>query len=348
MPQLLVHGECRSVLEELAPECVDSLVTDPPSGIEFMNMEWDSDHGGRDAWVRWLAEIMGECLRVLKPGSHGLVWALPRTSHWTAWACEDAGFEVRDRVSHIFGTGFPKSYNGKWGGTALKPAVEDWWLVRKPLQGTLRKNWAEFGTGALNIKACRVGPRWPAHLVLDEAAALQLDEQSGWLKSGKVKGGTARKSRRGVAYESPLSARTGGETYGDAGGASRFFYVAKPTRKERDAGCEHLPKRSGGEATSRKDGSAGLKNPRAGAGRNGGARNVHPTVKGIALMRWLCRLVTPDGGMILDPFTGSGTTGLAAAIEGFGFMGIEQKAEYVKIAHARSSAVQTQREVTNG
>lgn len=123
--------------------------------------------------------------------------------------------------------------------------------------------------------------------------------------------------------------------YGDSGGASRFFFVAKASRSERDAGCESLPARSGGEATDREDGSAGTNSPRAGAGRTGGARNIHPTVKPVALMRWLVRLVTPPGGVVLDPFMGSGTTGVAVMQEGRRFIGVEQSAEYMEIARCR-------------
>lgn len=379
-------------LEGMVACSVDSLVCDPPAGISFMGKEWDHNHGGRVGWCEAFASIFSRCLRVLKPGAFGLVWALPRTSHWTACALEDAGFEVRDRVSHFFGTGFPKSLNvekaikefADWNkvvamaaerwkgyGTALKPAIEDWWLVRKPLDGTVANNILEWGTGALNIDGCRIGSldagttarlgsgrkgedngtiygasgtydtkahpagRWPAHLVLDEEAAAALDEQSGVLKSGEWNGQeTGATQTRGVEIYGKKAARPYVRA-ADSGGASRFFYVAKPGRKERDAGCEDLPARSGGEATHREDGSDGLKSPRVGAGRTGGAKNFHPTVKSISLMRWLCRLVTPTGGLVLDPFMGSGSTGCAALAEGFRFIGIERDPEYAEIARRR-------------
>jgi hypothetical protein len=338
-----------------------------------MGKGWDSDKGGRDQWVAWLADVMREVLRVLKPGAHGLVWALPRTSHWTATALEDAGFEVRDRVSHFFGTGFPKSLTDKSGmptgqGTALKPACEDWWLVRKPLDGTVKANVAAYGTGGLQIDACRIGAgstkpvrgsaesngagifgmgsrspqpdstegRWPAHLILDEEAAALLDAQSGTLH------GAGNKSTRTehVASDSIFGMGGGAPTkiYDRGGGASRFFYVAKPSTAERDAGCDHLTPKSGGEATDREDDSAGVENPRAGAGRGGGRRNFHPTVKPVALMRWLCRLITPPGGTVLDPFTGSGTTGVAALAEARMFVGVEREPDYFEIARARIGA----------
>jgi site-specific DNA-methyltransferase (adenine-specific) len=380
----VVNGDCLEELEKAPDDSIDSIVTDPPAGIGFMGRDWDKDKGGRDHWIAWMTEIATECRRVLKPGGHALVWALPRTSHWTATAWEDAGFEVRDRVSHLFGTGFPKSMDiskaidraagvepidtgipsarhnsystgsgttighqhgvpnittpatpeaKQWQGwgTALKPACEDWWLLRKPIgEKTVAKNVLKHGTGGLNIDACRIpgdmGPdralgkprrtdndkfgkanatinpqsplgRWPAHLVLDEDAAAMLDEQSG--------------------------------------GASRFFYVAKPSKKEKEAGLDHLDRVSAGEMTDRKEGSKGLDNPRAGAGRTGGSKNKHPTVKSIALMTWLIKLITPPGGVVLDPFCGSGTTGCAAVKNGFRFIGIEQDEDFAGIASAR-------------
>jgi len=105
----LLNGDCKEKLKELADNSVDSIVTDPPAGISFMNKEWDDNKGGRDMWIKWMEDIATECLRVLKPGGHALVWAIPRTSHWTGMAWENAGFEVRDKIVHIFGTGFPKS-----------------------------------------------------------------------------------------------------------------------------------------------------------------------------------------------------------------------------------------------
>jgi site-specific DNA-methyltransferase (adenine-specific) len=384
----LFVGDAAHVGEILAPNSIDAIVTDPPAGISFMGREWDGDKGGRDAWIEWLAGVLREALRVLKPGGHALVWALPRTSHWTATAIEDAGFELRDIVTHLFGSGFPKSldvskaldaaagverdvvgysdrgvgnsgaslhkHDGgglaahrdksfaittpatpaarQWDGwgTALKPAAEHWILARKPLDGTVAENVLAWGTGGINVDGCRVptsddrtransgrkgsggvygdsglytseshpGGRWPANVTLDEHAAELLDAQA------------------------PT-------------GASRFFYVAKPSRSERDAGCDELPARTGGEATGRVDGSAGLKSPRAGAGRGGGARNYHPTVKSVALMRWLCRLITPPGGAVLDLFAGSGTTAVAALAEGLEFVGVERDPDFAEIAHAR-------------
>ncbi len=174
--------------------------------------------------------------------------------------------------------------------------------------------------------------RWPANVILDDEAAAMLDEQSGTTKSGKMKAGIQRANRAGWA--GPMPSVTGTETIGDSGGASRFFYVAKASRGERDAGLVG-PEHTGGELTNRKEGSAGLANPRAGAGCTSGGKNTHPTVKPITLMRYLVRLVTPTGGTVLDPFMGSGTTGIAAQAESFSFVGVELSAEYVETARQR-------------
>lgn len=210
------HGDCLQVMREMAArgEVVQAIVCDPPAGISFMGRAWDGDRGGRDAWIAWMAEVAAAALALVPPGGHALVWALPRTSHWTATAWENAGWEVRDRVAHLFGTGFPKSLDvGKaidraagaerevigryespegttgaasradeygfglgdmakrlvtapatdaarqWAGwgTALKPACEDWWLLRRPLTGTVAETVQRHGTGAINVDACRVG-----------------------------------------------------------------------------------------------------------------------------------------------------------------------------------------------
>jgi site-specific DNA-methyltransferase (adenine-specific) len=412
----LFHGDCVQVMRAWNGECVDALITDPPAGIGFMGKAWDGDKGGRDAWVEWLAGVMGEAMRLLKPGAHGLVWALPRTSHWTATALENAGFEIRDVVMHLFGSGFPKSKNVSAElGTALKPAAEHWILVRKPLGGTIARTVELYGTGALNIAACRIDAgadyaekagdatlapaavnsyaaagagslkvtraapdalgRWPANVVLDEEAAAALDAQTGTLTSRKWDGHRNTDKTRNTYGAFAGKPEELGRP-GDSGGASRFYYVAKPSRSERDAGCADLPLRTSMETVHRKPDSAGARNPRAGAGRgagapiiacrlcglnlgggravsacsdggghapeqvgtNPGARNHHPTVKAVTLMRYLAKLITPPGGVVLDPFMGSGTTGIACLREGYRFAGIEQDPDYLRIAQARLGA----------
>lgn len=298
-----------------------------------MGKDWDGDLGGRDYWIPWMTDIMRECLRVMKPGAHGLVWALPRTSHWTATALENAGFEIRDVVTHLFGTGFPKSHNlGNGWGTALKPASEHWILIRRPCsEKTVAANVARWGVGGINVDGCRVkinnfdniyqkNPhtkndqgifksggtagyvvpqgRFPANLVLDDQAAALLDEQSGPCKTGNIKAGTLQGFGGGAnCYGEGVVPRE--YKTDEATGASRFFYTAKASKSERGEG------------------------------------NQHPCVKSLKLMSYLCRLVTPPGGVVLDPFMGSGSTGLAAKAEGFGFIGIEREAEYFKIAEGR-------------
>jgi len=415
----IYHGKAEDVLKELADNSVDSLVTDPPAGISFMGKIWDHDYGGRDGWCEAFAAIFAECLRVIKPGAHGLVWALPRTSHWTATALEDAGFEIRDRVSHFFGTGFPKSLdvskaidrmagveqiptgefkrasiqrNGvgdtwargafashpeetkrvaitipatdaarQWQGwgIALKPACEDWWLVRKPLsEKSIAANVLRWGTGAINIDGCRIGTggrekqdgpsgagfktdkfmgamgrgeptqpnglrkssagRWPSHLVLSHSAGCRqspghadpdgtetveawdccdccpvrmLDEQSGETVDGMAVNRNRPANIPNTIYNQGWKHSGRDEGYSGRGGASRFFYIAKPSKRERNLG---------------------------------GIDNRHPTVKSIQLMRYFCRMITPPGGTVLDCFGGTMSTLVAARAEGFPAIGIEQ------------------------
>lgn len=360
----LINGDCLAVLAKFRDNRFDSTVTDPPYELGFMAKEWDG------TGIAYRVELWREILRVLKPGGHLLSFGGTRTYHRMTCAIEDAGFEIRDSLHWFYGTGFPKSKNlGEGRGTALKPGHEPIVLARKPLIGTVAANVAEWKTGAINVDACRLGRdeidpsrdgeqprtngvtslrpeagprggdlkgRWPANVLLDAHAAAELDAQSGTLTSGSWNGKRNEPKTKGIFGEFAIADEAGHA--GDSGGASRFFYVAKPGGKERDLGCADLPAKTGGEATDREDGSAGVANPRAGAGRGGGRRNYHPTVKPIELMRYLCRLITPPGGTVLDPFAGSGTTGIAALREGFGFVGIEREAEYVPIAEARIRA----------
>ena len=394
-----INDDCLTALKNLPQNTIDSLVTDPPAGIAFMDKEWDKDKGGRDHWIEWFAEVMQECNRVLKPGAHGFVWALPRTSHWTATALENAGFEIRDIVTHVFGSGFPKSHNiskaidKKFGvdrevigekispytstnrnknitmgkhkvavsdsgyevhkitapatdqakqhdgwGTALKPASEHWILIRKPFKGTVADNVLKHGTGGINIDASRVGSenlskqwdrkwnenqgelgkrysqksreggkvvpngRFPANFICSGEAREMLDEQSGVLKSGDLSPNNNVKQSTGWSGGSQAD-RVKSVFKSNKGGASRFFYCAKASKSER------------------------------------GADNNHPTVKAQKLMRYLITMVTPQGGTVLDPFMGSGSTGVAAKTLGFNFIGIEKEKEYFCIAKARIESI---------
>ena len=333
-PIVFLQGDCRKVLRKLGENSMDSVVTDPPYNLKFMGKAWDA------TGIAFQPEMWKEVLRVLKPGGHLLAMGGTRTHHRLWCAVEDAGFEIRDTLMWLYGSGFPKSHNlkSKWKGwgTALKPAWEPILLARKPLIGTVAVNVQAHGTGAVNVDGCRTegqpestrfnpqnhqhegwrftatgketaqaaikkSGRWPAHLVLDEDAAVMLDAQTGTLKSGMDC------TRRKEGYWGAGDDKHGGlgkdgdeqVTYGDAGGASRFFYCAKASRKERGEG------------------------------------NNHPTVKPLALMRWLVRLITPPGGKVLDPFIGSGTTALAAKEEGFRCVGIDTSDEYLEIARQR-------------
>lgn len=455
----LIVDDMRDELARLPEASVDSCVTDPPYELGFMGKAWDS------SGIAFDVDTWRAVYRVLKPGAYLLAFGGTRTVHRIACAIEDAGFEIRDQLSWLYGTGFPKSLdvskaidkvrddradvlrvtrvvaaardaagktnadidaffgrNGmsghwtstasqpavpsveEWGklralllfgdemddevarlnarkgefgeafntaetiehlapltsglpnaamrtrvaerrapnsdedrrwegwGTALKPACEPVVVARKPLDGTVAHNVTTYGTGAINVDACRIpgepskvsairqqenrvygrglrpaGPveyetpdagRWPANVLLDEDAARLLDENAG-------------------------------------DDVSRFFYITKPDRRQRDAGLDEFPESTGGEATDRAEGSAGLDNPRAGAGRRGGSRNIHATVKPIDLFRYLTRLVTPPGGVVLDPFAGSGTMGIAALLEGFRAHLVELDTAHACIAHGR-------------
>lgn len=353
----VLTGDCREVLATLPEEHFDACVTDPPYHLTtgkkggsgdasvnldspygrsrvttgFMNQTWD---GGDLAFTPdlWLAVY-----RVLKPGAYLLAFGGTRTHHRMACAIEDAGFEIRDEIMWIYGSGFPKSRNGEWGGTALKPSVEPITMARKPLEGTVEANWRKWGTGALNIDGCRVDAesgrplrvgdykqtdnstyagrmdgslqggskaagettegRWPANLIHDgsEEVVAAFPAKAG--QSGSVRGTEPSECHSGV-YSGPRG-RQPFAARGDSGSASRFFYAAKASKAER------------------------------------GAANNHPTVKPLALMQYLCRLVTPKGGAVLDPFAGSGTTGVAADREGFNATLIERDEAYAEMARAR-------------
>jgi site-specific DNA-methyltransferase (adenine-specific) len=357
-PYTVHTGDCRDVLRDYPADHFDSIVSDPPYGLTFMGKGWDRGVPGVEFWQ--------EALRVAKPGAHLLAFGGTRTFHRLTVAIEDAGWEVRDCVMWLYGSGFPKSHNGPWGGTALKPAWEPVIVARKPLSGTVADNVLRYGTGALNIDGCRVGAdqtvtkprssalhrpsnsmgaawsgvvdstphegRWPANVMHDGSAEVV---------AGFPVTAAAQASMRGERSGVVMDADWGGPNtlrgHNDAGGsAARFFYCAKASRTDREEGCDNLPARSGADAVERDEGSAGLQSPRAGAGRTADTvRNFHPTVKPTDLMRYLCRLVTPPAGLVLDPFCGSGSTGKAALLEGLRFVGVDLDPAHVAIAEAR-------------
>jgi site-specific DNA-methyltransferase (adenine-specific) len=410
------HGDNRDVLKTLADNSVDSVVTDPPYELGFMGKSWDA------SGVAYSVELWQEVLRVLKPGGHLLAFSGSRTYHRMVVAIEDAGFEIRDQIMWIYGSGFPKSLNiskaldktensevwqnndygggnskceicGKWmisgnpcqcpkanveyktaeakqwqgWGTALKPAHEPVVVARKPLIGTVAANVLTYGTGGLNIDASRVGNeemmktgsngivksenrsmsgpnyerevvgtaigRWPANVIHDGS-----DEVVELFPRAK---GGAYPAKRGQAINSPFASgqetEGGFRAMGDDGSAARFFYCAKASKRDRNEGLD------GFSAKQSVGGGGGigdyLDDVNSASGKYGSEKapqaNHHPTVKPTELMRYLCRLVTPPNGIVLDPFMGSGSTGKAAIYEGFNFVGIEMTDEYIPIAKAR-------------
>lgn len=333
-------GLCEDVLKRLPENSVDSIVTDPPYGLSFMGHKWDYDVPTVAQWQ--------ECLRVLKPGGYLLAFGGSRTYHRLVVNVEDAGFEIRDQILWVYGTGFPKSKNLQgdfegWG-SALKPAHEPIVMARKPFGCSIEANMTLHGTGALNIQACRVPTdkedapgRWPANLIHDGSEeVIALFPASAGAASPVTGNEPTTNGFSGSVTFSGMIGRIPGIFHGDKGSAARFFYCAKVSPTERDEGMDRFIAVTASEMTGgRKEGSAGLNDPRAGAGRTGGAKNSHPTIKPVALMKYLCRLITPAGGVVLDPWMGSGSTGRAALEEEFSFIGIEKDPDYVTVASAR-------------
>jgi len=428
---------------------VDSIVTDPPYGLSFMGKKWDYDVPSVKIWK--------ECLRVLKPGGYLLSFAGTRTHHRMCVNIEDAGFEIRDMIAWVYGSGFPKSHNigkavdklqgnerekvkykarpktsgtmsgssdtrpwieesrkkgfhevdgnipvgedaKKWDGwgTALKPALEPITVARKPFKGTVANNVLRWGTGGINIDGCRVGVdenepnkranhknhnvskqetninyvarnsiapkleqgRFPANLIHDGS-----DEIVGLFPETKP----SKKGARGGTSANPMdwgNSRTDGDIpkgHDDNGGsAARFFYCAKASKSERNEGCEGLEREkftagnysqspvcktcnktlNGTNDHTKCSGEVYYREMKSKI-----TTNNHPTVKPVKLMQYLVRLVTPKDGTVLDPFMGSGTTGIACKKEGFDFIGIELAEDYFEIAKARIEKFEFQHEL---
>jgi len=321
-PYTVHTGDCRDVLRDYPADHFDSIVSDPPYGLTFMGKGWDRGVPGVEFWQ--------EALRVAKPGAHLLAFGGTRTFHRLTVAIEDAGWEIRDCMMWLYGSGFPKSHNGPWGGTALKPAWEPVIVARKPLSGTVADNVLRYGTGALNIDGCRVG----ADQTVTKPRSSALHRPSGSMND----------NWSGVVDPTPHSGRWPANVMHDGSAEvvagfpadeGRFFYCSKASRTDREEGCDNLPARI--VNTDTPPGTLGANSPRAGAGRlhEEGVRNFHPTVKPTDLMRYLCRLVTPPAGLVLDPFCGSGSTGKAALLEGLRFVGVDLDPAHVAIAEAR-------------
>lgn len=390
----IINADVMDGLAQLADESVHAIVTDPPYHLTtgknggsgeasatlatphgrarvttgFMGMKWD----GGD--VAFRSETWREALRVLRPGGYLVAFGGTRTYHRLACAIEDAGFEVRDQLAWVYGSGFPKGTDkakipDDWQGwnTGLKPAWEPIVLARKPMIGTLAQNLQAHGAGALNVEGCRVdgGPRPDVRGTANRGDSVNAygDGLHGSVMLGETTEGRwpANLLHDGsdeVLQHFPYSpgqqgAVTGEEpsspfrnAYGkmnrtsasaprlDTGSAARFFYCAKASREDRNDGLNGLPARP-------LLWSSGEQNPGAFQSPNTkrAAQNHHPTVKPTELMAYLVRLVTPPGGTVLDPFMGSGSTGRGALLEGLDFVGIEIAPEYVEIAKRRIRAV---------
>jgi len=461
---MIIRGDCTEELKKLPDNSVDAIVTDPPYGLEFMGKEWDSfkQKGQGDGWQvagkpslenfkgkndwhsqprpafrghsleHWknMQEYFRiwatEALRVLKPGAFLLAFGGTRTYHRLACGIEDAGFEIRDCIQWLYGSGFPKSLNigkqidkiqgnerevvgehtthdirnnglmdrkgsmkvtdtkgnSEWEGwgTALKPANEPIVVARKPLsEKNVALNVLKWGTGGINIDACRVGTevitnnvndfsnqhgnkfgngepikklgeskvvgRFPANIILDEEAGKMLDEQT-----GNCGGGIRIDNQQKVGEKLGLFEggwKETGKTRGhnDKGGASRFFYCAKASKSERNLGCDDFEEKN----NDVHDNPNRMFQKEAGVEMDKSTRkpnkNNHPTVKPIKLMEYLIKLVSPEGATILDPFMGSGTTGIACVKLNRKFIGIEKEPEYIKIAEARIKAYEVQKKL---
>lgn len=417
---VIIQGDCLVEMKRLPDESIDAIVTDPPYELAFMGKKWDA------SGIAYNVDMWGECLRVLKPGGHLLAFGGSRTYHRMACAIEDAGFEIRDSIHWVYGSGFPKSLDiskaldkaanaerevisvakrsnakgsitnySKWErpeeyditapatsaakqwagwGSALKPAHEPIVLARKPLEEkTIAENVLRWGVGGLNIDACRIAGqephhnygrtsgegafcgrseepfntpangRFPSNLIHDGSPEVLAE----FAKAGTTKSGAMKKEVPAYEGESTtgfLRGRSGpSNQHGDSGSVARFFMSCEFTPADY-APIVYYAKASSSE---RSDGIYGVEFSKCGVGalRDGGrgktAKNNHPTVKPLALMQYLCKLITPPGGLILDPFAGSGTTGIAAIKEGFHYILIEQQEEYCEIARKRVAAVST-------
>ncbi len=453
----LYLGDCMEELKLIPDSRIDSIVTDPPYGIAFMGKDWDEEKS-----IAFDEAFWKECLRVAKPGAHLVAFGAARTYHHLATAIEKAGWEIRDSLHWLYGSGFPKSLDvskaidkaagvereivgvrpghenfigrdndirfdktsgfyrpwmddqkavdryhsltapatdeakqWKGWGTALKPSHEPIVLARKPLsEKTVAANVLKHGTGGLNIDASRIdyishddlksatfgvsssggdlyqgkdtsckfdGPpkpanplgRWPANSIFSHSEGcieVGVSESSspqtapkpkgkrpggfanvGANKGDSVPNGPTYKGESTVVYECvdgcPVK-----ELDEQSEGVSRFFYVAKPSKSEKNAGCEYLEDKLGGSLEGGNDKRRGDED---GEPQLKPTKNHHPTVKPVKLMEYLCNLITPPGGIVLDPFLGSGTTGIAAMNKGFRFVGIEREREYMEIAQAR-------------
>lgn len=326
----LLAGDCLEVLAGLPADSIDAVVTDPPYELGFMGRSWDA------SGVAFSPDTWREVLRVLKPGGHMVAFGAPKNYHRLACAIEDAGFEIRDSLMWVFGTGFPKSHNLDGGlGTALKPAYEPIVLARKPLsEKTVAANVLRWGTGALNIDATRIG--------MSEKDAEYISERIGGFNKTQSIGGNGAYSGgetmdRAASYDASKGrwpanlCHDGSQQVLDLfpHTKSGFLNQASVKAEDRIYGGGFGNGKTNPRIFQPNEGSAARFFYSAKASKADRAGSKHPTVKPVALMQWLVRMVTPHGGMVLDPFAGSGTTGQAAVNEGFDATLIEREAEYL-------------------
>jgi site-specific DNA-methyltransferase (adenine-specific) len=414
----VIQGDCVQVMGQIPDNSIDTLICDPPYGLAFMGKEWDSFGTDLQKYQEWTRQWATEALRVAKPGATLLCFGGTRTFHRLTCGLEDAGWQIKDVLMWLYGSGFPKSLdiskaidklkdaerevvgkgksgktaiwqiNGGMGdynitapatqeakewegyGTALKPAYEPIIMAMKPNEGSYANNALKWGVAGLNINGCRIatneqlgrqassttlfgqgkmtsadfinnsneaGGRFPSNVILDEESAELLDKQSGISKSVKSKRGIQRKGySAGVEWERSTEETNTVRGHNDKGGASRFFYCAKASRSERDIGCEDLELKQTTDGCIRSNPETASKYQANSTFR----RNIHPTVKPLKLMVYLCNLTkTPTGGIVLDPFGGSGTTAMACKITGRDFILIEKEPEYIDIAIRRIEAI---------
>lgn len=412
--QKVLNGDCLEVLRDFPDDYFDSLLIDPPAGIAFMGKDWDKDKKGMLNWINWLSEILAEVNRTLKPGALGLVWSIPRTSHWTGMAIELAGFRIVDILHHANGSGFPKaqdigklidnmagaerevvgrgdSKTGKdkeknwcvasprfyditapatpeaqqwdgWKTPALKPAVEDWWLVQKKCsESSIARNILKHGVGGLNIEAARVGTdvrknpafgiegwrkmegrndiqcveptvvtgRYPANLILSCGSECDGANHSPDCPVTVIGDQSGRSSsnwrkNKGNGNGAGIFGVSGGNTQGqhDSGTSARYFKQL-PFDPETTTSIYYQAKASKSDRTC-----------------GGQVPNVHPTVKSRHLIAYFLKLITPPGGVVLDCFGGSGTTAVAAIENGFNYCLIEKEPQYIDIINQRIAATQ--------
>jgi site-specific DNA-methyltransferase (adenine-specific) len=327
MSYRIINGDSAKELKKFKDNSIDAVITDPPYGIEFLAKEWDQNTGAVEIW--------SECLRVLKPGGFLLAFSAARTYHILATNIQSVGFEIRDQIMWLYASGFPKAQKIKgfpgWK-TQLKPAHEPICMARKPVKGPQYKNMAKYGVGALNIDESRI-PYMDAgktNLCIPQAGRRTASFSFGHKPTQS--GGDG--SPEFVAND---KGRFPSNVIGEVEGYQQYYFCPKVSRKERNIGCEDReakPLFKDRHKDAKALGSWADKRDQA-------HKNNHPTVKPIALMKYLIKLVAPQGSHILDPFAGSGTTGMAAKELGYKFTGIEIDANYVDICIRRIEATKT-------